>query len=98
MDKLLQDVHLGMLLKHFNPSQDSHVPSITSLIHCLRKQAQESESSKVVCVDILSEKADCKETLLKVIGSLQKIFIHEFGQKQVVVVGDAKVYSVMQSI
>jgi len=43
----------------------------------------------LVCVDILREKADCEETLLKVIGNLQKVFIHELGSKWVVVVGDA---------
>ncbi len=65
LDQYLQDIHLGMLLKHFNKSKDNYLPSITSLIHCLHKQTHQSESSKVVYVDILSEKADSKETLLR---------------------------------
>lgn len=48
--------------------------------------------------DIISEKADCKATLLKVIGNLYKTFIHKLNQKWVIVVGDAKVYDLLQAL
>ena len=101
MEKLLVDVHLAMLLKHLSQSQTndtSYLPSVTTLIHCLKKQADESECSNVAYVDIFSEKADCKSTLIKVIGNIHKIFIKELHQKWVIVVGDAKVYDLLQAI
>ena len=49
-------------------------------------------------MDILSEKADYKSTLIKVIGNIHKIFIKELHQKWVLVVGDAKVYDLLQAI
>lgn len=99
--KLEEDIHLAMLLKHFYPSHNSgtfHLPSLTSLIHCLKNQACEAECSNIVYVDILSEKADCKATLLQVIGNVHKTFIHELNQKWVIAVGDAKVYTLLQAI
>ena len=41
-------------------------------------------------IDILSEKADSKAALLKVIGNLHRVIIEELNQKWVIVVGDAK--------
>ena len=84
------DIHQAMLLKYFTSSPRYY--------HCTRKQSQEAEVSNVVYVDILSEKADCKATLLKVIGKLYKTFIHELNQKWVIVVGDAKVYDLLQAL
>ena len=54
-----------------------YLPGIPNLIHCTRKQSQEKEVSNVVYADIISEKADCKATLLKVIGNLYKTFIQK---------------------
>jgi hypothetical protein len=96
-EQLLVDLHLALLLR-YHCGSGSHLPSITNLIHCLRKQAHESECSNVVYADILSEKADCKSTQLKVIGNLHKIYIKELHQKWVIVVGDAKVYDLLQAI
>ena len=49
-------------------------------------------------VEILSERADSKPTLLRVIGRLQKVFVQELKQKYVIVVGDAKTYNLIQAI
>ena len=49
-------------------------------------------------VDVISEKADCKSTLMNVLGKLHKNFIIELKQKSMFVVGDAKVYDLLQSI
>lgn len=76
----LKEVFLAMLLKHFNlgfTNDSLNLPSIPPLVHCLQKQAFETECSNVTYVDIRSEKADCKATLLKVIDNLHKIYIKE---------------------
>lgn len=99
--KLLQeDIFLAMLLKYFNSGLERtlDLPALPSLIHCLKKQSFESERSNVAYVDILSEKADSKETVLKIIGNLHKVFIKELNQKWVLVVGDAKIYDVLQAL
>ena len=49
-------------------------------------------------MEIISEKADCKSTLMGVISRLQKMFVEERGLKYVLVVGDAKTYNLLQSI
>ena len=71
-----------MLLKYFVPEFEGrlHLPALPSLVHCLQKQSSEYECSKVAYVDILSEKADSKATLLKVIGNLHRAFIEELNQ------------------
>ena len=100
LDKLKRDIHFAMLLKHFNKLGDDSttpLPAIPSFIHCLQKQSTEAECSNVVYVDVLSEKADSKATLLH-IGQIHKTFITELDQKWVLVVGDAKIYDVLQAI
>ena len=78
-----------MLLKYFQQSHDDqifHLPTIPALVNGVCKQASE-EAGNVVYVDVLSEKADCKATLTKVVGKLHKIFVN-LKQKWMFVVGD----------
>ena len=98
--KLEKEIFLAMLLKYFVPEFEGtlHLPALPSLVHCIQKQSSESECSKVAYVDILSEKADSKATLLKVIGNLHRVFIEELNQKWVIVVGDAKIFDVLQEL
>ncbi|SMN01636.1 hypothetical protein SPONN_2736 [uncultured Candidatus Thioglobus sp.] len=98
--KLHEEIFLAMLLKYFNSGLEHtlNLPALPSLVHCLKKQAFEAECSNVAYVDILSEKSDSKATLLKVIGNLHKIFIKELNQKWVIVVGDAKIFVLLQEL
>lgn len=49
-------------------------------------------------VEIRSEVADSKATLMNILGKLHKTFVAELGQKWVLVVGDAKVFVLLQEI
>lgn len=49
-------------------------------------------------VKIRSEVVDAKPTLTNVLGKLYKTFIEELGQKWLIVVGDAKVFVLLQEI
>lgn len=55
----------------------------------------ETEVSNVVYVNILSEVAESKSTLVNIIGNIHKTFVRELGQKWVIIVGDAKIYDVI---
>ena len=98
-NQLKVDIHKSMLLKYFRQSDDDqifHLSTIPVLVNGVRKQVSEKEVGNVVYVDVLSEKADSKATLTKVVGKLHKIFVVDL--KQMFVVGDAKVYDVLQSL
>lgn len=99
----LSSLHNGIfrciLLKEVQSSQEKvTLPGIPSLLNCVQQLTDESEVSNVVYVDILSEKADSKSTLLKVIGNLYHTFVKQLNQKYVLVVGDAKTYDLLYSI
>lgn len=49
-------------------------------------------------VEIASEKADCKYTLLGALGRIQAAFMNGINQKWVIVVGDGKTYELLQCI
>ena len=103
MSQLKEDIHRAMLLKLFRNRNGTsitsvHMPTLPILIHGVRKQTSDSEVGNVVYVDVLSEKADCKATLKKVVGNLHKTFILELKQKWMFVIGDAKVYDLLQAI
>ena len=49
-------------------------------------------------MEIVSEKADSKPTLMGVISRLHTIFVKDMKQKYVLVVGDAKTYNILQAI
>ena len=49
-------------------------------------------------VDVLSEKADCKATLTRVLAKLHRTFIAYLHQKWMFVIGDAKAYNLLQSV
>lgn len=70
-------------------------PGLQSMVNCVRKQASDSEVSKTTYVEIVSEKADSKPTLM---GVIKSIFVKQLRQKYVLLVGDAKTYNLLQSI
>ena len=96
--QLKLDIHLAVLLKYFNTDNKIQLPAMASLLHCVRKQSVESELSNVVYVEILSEIADSKATLLHIVGKLHKTFLTDLKQKWVLVIGDAKIFDVLQDL
>lgn len=56
------------------------------------------EVSNLVYLQILSEKADSKVTLRKVLANLQKVFVTGVRLKWLIVVGDAKTYDLLQDL
>lgn len=93
LDTLQTDLFHSIVLRAFDSSLS--FPAIPSLINCIRKQAADKEVSNVTYVEVVSEKADSKPTLIGVISRLQKVFVQELGQKYV---GDAKTYNILQEI
>ena len=99
LDILQEDLFKAVCLRYFK-SNDSNqpFPGLQSLLNCVRKQAADAEVSNVVYVEIISQRADSKSTVMGVIGRLQKTFVCEFNQKYVIVVGDAKTYNILKEI
>ena len=54
--------------------------------------------SNVVYVQIVSERADSKDTLTKVVGNLYHSFVFQLKQRWVIVIGDTKTYDLLQSL
>lgn len=93
------DIFQSMLLRKAGsilPNQP--FPVLRSMISCVRRQTAESEVSHIIYVEISSEKADWKSTLMRVISRLQKKFVEERVLKYVLVICDAKTYNLLQSI
>ena len=100
LDNLQTDLFQCIVLRGFGSTDRSPhpFPAFPSLVNCIRKQSADREVSNVTYVEIVSERADSKLTLIGVIGRLQQIFIHDLKQKYVIVVGDAKTYNLLQDI
>ncbi len=99
LDILKQDLFHCVLLKYGETKRScSILPGLPSLLNCIRQQTAEKEVSNVVYLQILSEKADSKATLRKVLANLQKVFVTGIGQKWLIVVGDAKTYDILQDL
>ncbi len=94
---LREDVFRCMLLKYAQRNTNC-LPSLPSLLNCVRKQTTSCEVSNVVYVQISSERADSKPTLINILGQMQKIFIVGHRQKWLLAVGDAKTYDLLQEI
>ena len=91
LDKLQEDIFLCMIHKLYRAKEsDKFFPCLQSFVNCVRKQCADTEVSNVVYVEIISEKADSKQTLLGVIGRLQTTFVKEQRLKYVIVCGDGK--------
>ncbi len=58
----------------------------------------EKEVGKVVYVQICSERADCKDTLVRRLSIMHQIIIRNLGYKWLIAVGDVKTYDLLQSI
>ena len=92
------DIFHTILLRTFGSTNSSQAfPGLQSCINCIRQQTTDREVSNVTYVEILSERADSKQTLLGVISRLHQVFVKELKQKYVIVVGDAKTY-ILQAI
>ena len=100
LENLQTDLFQCIVLRGFGSTDRSAhpFPALPSLVNCIRKQSADREVSNVTYVEIISERADSKPTLIGVIGRLQQIFIHDLNQKYVIVVGDAKTYNLLQDI
>ena len=94
MDIFQDDLFKCMLLK----DASQNLPSLQSLINCVRKQTSSTEESKVVYVEISSERADSRPTLITMLGKMYKTFVVQQNQKWLLVVGDAKTYDIIKSI
>ena len=68
------------------------------LINCIRKQTSSTKESLVAYIEISSERADSKPTLINVLSKLYQTFVVQQGQKWLLVVGDAKTYDLLRSI
>ena len=89
----------AVLLKHCEASgRVTVLPGLVSLLSALQPGPREKEESNVVYVDIRSERADCKETLGKVLANLYRTFIVEYNQKWLIVVEDAKTFDLLHAI
>ena len=99
IDSLQTDLFQCMILRLGSAESGHPFPGLQSFVNCVRKQAADIEVSNVSYVEIVSEKADSKPTLLGIIiARLQKTFFEELRHKYVVVVGDAKTYLLLQAI
>ena len=71
-------------------TDELELPSLSSFLSAAYNDCV--EQSNVVYVDIVSLPADSKDTVLRVLNKLRRIFIVEEGIRWLVVVGDAKTY------
>ena len=94
MDIFQDDLFKCMLLK----DASQNLPSLQSLINCVRKQTSSTEESKVVYVEISSERADSRPTLITMLGKNVQNSVVQPNQKWLLVVGDAKTYDIIKSI
>lgn len=65
---------------------------LQSLINCVRQQSTDTEVSKVVYVNIISEHADSRPTLISILSKMYQTFVIEQNG------GDAKTYDIIKSI
>ena len=69
-----------------------------SVLNCIQQQKEDKEMSYVVYVQIVSERADSKDTPSKVVGNLYHTFVFQLKQRWVIGVGDTKTYDLLQSL
>ncbi len=94
LDYLETDLFKSIALRAFVLSESSSpYPQLPSLVNCIRKQAADKGVSNVTYVEIISERAHSKPTLIGVISRVQKIFVQGLNQKYVTIIGDAKTYN-----
>ena len=97
MNLFQEDIFKCVILKHV--SQNSHkLPNLKSLINCIRRQTTCTEESKVVYVEISSERADSRPTIIAMLGKMYQTFVVQQNQKWLLVVGDAKTYDIVKSV
>lgn len=72
---LRDDLLKCMFLKHAQNLKQGHLTGLPFFINCVRAQTIEWEVGKVVYVQICSEQADSKDTLVNIIAKLHQVFI-----------------------
>ena len=93
------DLFHSVILRKFGSTDSGRAfPGLQSFINCIRKQTADREVSNITYVEIISERADSKQTLLGIISRLHQVFVQELKQKYVLIVGDAKTYNLLQAI
>ena len=97
MDMFQEDIFKCMLLK-LAPQARHYLPGLQSLLNCIRKQTNSKEISRVAYIEINSERADSKSTLVNILGRVYQTFVVQQRQKWILVVGDAKTYDLVRSI
>ena len=98
LDTLHTDLfHCMVLRKAGSVLPTQPFPGLQSLLNCVRKQTCDREVSNITYVEIVSERADYKPTLMGVISRLKKVIVDEMRQKYVLLVGDAKTYNLIQA-
>ena len=71
---LQEDLFKCITLRSFSPPQI--FPSLVSLLNCVKRQTYDKEVSNI---EVVSEKADSKPTLVGVIARLHKLFLIDHG-------------------
>jgi hypothetical protein len=87
-----------LLLYYDSNRRCSILPQLSSLLHCMQPKDPTTEVSNVVYLEIQSEGADDKATIVKLLGRLHQTFIVELGQKWLIAVGDAKLFNAIHSV
>ena len=71
LNTLQNDLFLCIMLRKAESTLSTQpLPGLQSLVNCVRHQAAEKEVSHITYVEIVSEKADSKPTLMGVISRL----------------------------
>ena len=95
LDHLRTLIFKYMVIKEAK-TDELELPGLSSFISAAYNDCV--EQSNVVYVDIVSLPADSKDTVLRVLNKLHRIFIVEEGIRWLVVVGDAKTYDILQNL
>ena len=69
MNMFQEDIFKCMLLK-YAPQTTHHLPGLQSLLNCIHKQTCSCEESRVAYVEISSERADSRSTLITILGKM----------------------------
>ena len=86
------------LKQHDESRRVAGLPSLSALLCALHCGPREKEESRIVYVDIRSERADYKETIGTVLGNLYNTFVKPSLKKWLLLVGDAKTFDLLHAI
>ena len=107
IETLQQQLNTYIVQKHITTSESHGDSDHSSEIHSTFLNIQDymgvtrpttTETSSVVYLHVLDALSESKDTLMRILLDLHKRFITGQNKKWLVVVGDAKVYDVLQSL